>query len=54
VFAEENPLLACSDGTYYLATVAQRTAHPDNSCLSGAVGRPSKQALAAITATLSE
>jgi hypothetical protein len=54
VFAEENPLLACSDGTYYLATVAQRTAHPDNSCLSGAVGRPSKQALAAIAATLSE
>ena len=50
VFAEENALLACSDGTYYLATVAQREAHPDNSCRSGAVGRPSAKTLSAITA----
>ena len=54
LFAEENPLLACSDGTYYVATVAQRDSHPDNSCRSGAVGRPSKKTLATITATLSE
>src|SRR4051794_34549 len=41
VFAEENPLLACSDGTYYISTAADRESHPDNSCRSGAVGRPS-------------
>lgn len=50
VFAEENPLLACSDGTYYVATVTERDAHPDNSCRSGAVGRPSAKTLSAITA----
>ena len=49
VFAEENPLIACSDGTYFTATAAERTAqHPDNSCKSGAAGRPSTKTLAAI------
>ncbi len=50
VFAEENPLLACSDGTYYIATVADRESHPENSCQSGAAGRPSPKTLSAITA----
>jgi hypothetical protein len=49
VFAEENPLIACSDGTYFTATAAERTAqHPDNACKSGAAGRPSAKTLAAI------
>jgi len=50
VFAEENPLIACSDGTYFTASAAERTAqHPDNSCKSGAAGRPSAKTLATIT-----
>jgi hypothetical protein len=54
IFAEANPLLACSDGTYYVATAAQREGHPDNSCLSGAAGRPTKERFAAITASIAE
>ena len=49
-FAGENPLIACSDGTYYTASAAERAeAHPDNACKSGAPGRPSAATLAAIT-----
>jgi hypothetical protein len=55
VFAEENPLIACSDGTYFTSTAAERTAlHPDNSCKSGAAGRPSTKTLAAITKALAQ
>lgn len=47
VFAESNPLLACSDGTYESAPAAERVT-PDNSCRSGAPGRPSAKTLAVI------
>ena len=47
VFAESNPLLACSDGTYESVPAAERVT-PDNSCRSGAPGRPSAKTLAVI------
>lgn len=53
VFAESNPLLACSDGTYVIVPASKRMT-PDNSCRSGAPGRPSTKTLAAITASVAK
>jgi hypothetical protein len=41
VFAEENPALACSDGTYYMVDFDEWVDHPLNVCQSGASGPPS-------------
>lgn len=53
VFAENNPLLACSDGTYESVPAAERVT-PDNSCRSGAPGRPSNKTLAVIRQSLAQ
>jgi hypothetical protein len=53
VFAENNPLLACSDGSYVSVPAAERVT-PDNTCRSGAPGRPSAKTLAAITKNLAQ
>ena len=38
VFAEENPALACSDGTYFMLASDQWGSSPINICKSGAPG----------------
>lgn len=40
VFAEMNPQLACSDGTWFSIAFAEWGAHPLNTCRSGAAGHP--------------
>ena len=34
VFAEANPKIKCSDGTYYMMDVSQMAQHPTNVCKS--------------------
>lgn len=42
VFAEEHPRLGCSDGTYYTVPTGEAKVTPDNNCVSGAPGDPTR------------